>query len=61
MTAVLPLIEMDESSRRDVLAPLFREMGFKDVFDYHGQAMEQGKDLVMWNVTRPELASTISR
>jgi hypothetical protein len=44
------LIAMDEAQlRRDVLVPLFREMGFKDVFEYHGQAMEQGKDIVMWN------------
>ena len=44
------LIGMDEAQlRRDVLVPLFREMGFKDVFEYHGQAMEQGKDIVMWN------------
>ena len=43
------LLEMDESRlRRDVLIPLFREMGFKDVFEYHGHAMEQGKDIVMW-------------
>jgi len=43
------LLEIDESRlRRDVLIPLFREMGFKDVFEYHGHAMEQGKDLVMW-------------
>jgi hypothetical protein len=44
------LVEMDEARlRRDVLVPLFREMGFRDVFEYHGQALEQGKDIVMWN------------
>lgn len=41
------LLDMDEARlRRDVLVPLFREMGFRDVFEYHGQAMEQGKDIV---------------
>jgi hypothetical protein len=50
------LLEMDESRlRRDVLLPLFREMGFKDVFEYHGHAMEQGKDIVMWTA---DLAGT---
>src|SRR5262252_6844312 len=34
--------------RRDVLVPLFREMGYKDVFEYHGGSQEQGKDIVMW-------------
>ena len=40
---------MDEATlRRDVLIPRFKAMGFRDVFEYHGGAMEQGKDIVMW-------------
>jgi len=31
-----------------VLIPLFRAMGFQDVFSYHGGAGEQGKDIVFW-------------
>lgn len=34
--------------RQSVLIPLFREMGFRDVFEYHGGPQEQGKDIVMW-------------
>lgn len=33
---------------RKVLLPLFKEMGFRDVFYYHGGAGEQGKDIVFW-------------
>ncbi len=43
------LRELDEAAlRRDVLLPLFRAMGFGDVFEYHGGVLEQGKDIVMW-------------
>ncbi len=34
--------------RREVLIPLFRAMGYQDVFHHHGGALEQGKDIVMW-------------
>jgi hypothetical protein len=34
--------------RTEVLIPLFREMGFRDVEHYHGGVEEQGKDIVMW-------------
>src|SRR5215813_13079058 len=43
------LCKMDEGQlREDVLIPLFRAMGFRDVFHYHGGDQEQGKDIVMW-------------
>lgn len=34
--------------REQVLIPLFRAMGFRDVYHYHGGALEVGKDIVMW-------------
>src|ERR1017187_9823031 len=34
--------------RKEVLIPLFRKMGYKDVFEFHGGSQEQGKDIVMW-------------
>ena len=34
--------------REDVLVPLFKAMGFRDVVHWHGGSMEQGKDIVMW-------------
>ena len=40
------LKEMD--LRTEILIPLFRAMGFRDVRHYHGGAGEQGKDIVMW-------------
>jgi hypothetical protein len=41
--------EMSEDElRRSVLIPLFRKMGFRDVYDYHGGSLEHGKDIVMW-------------
>lgn len=40
---------MDEAHlRTQVLIPLFRAMGFQDVFHFHGGVLEQGKDIVMW-------------
>ncbi len=46
------LSELDERSlREDVLIPLFKAMGFRDVSLHHGGSLEQGKDIVMW---RPE-------
>jgi hypothetical protein len=40
---------MDEATlRTHVLIPLLREMGYQDVFEYHGGAGEQGKDIVCW-------------
>src|SRR5438270_8400261 len=37
----------EETVRKHILIRLFREMGFRDVTDYHGTT-EQGKDIVMW-------------
>src|SRR6266511_232462 len=46
------LAEMKERAlQSDVLIPLFRAIGFRDVQLYHGGPLEQGKDIVMW---RPE-------
>lgn len=43
------LVEMDEEQlRTKVLIPLFKAMGFRDVYHYHGGSLEQGKDIVMW-------------
>ena len=40
---------LDENDlRTKVLVPLFQAMGFRDVFHYHGGALEHGKDIVMW-------------
>lgn len=43
------LDKMDEDRlRRQVLIPLFKSMGYRDVTHYHGGPLEQGKDIVMW-------------
>jgi hypothetical protein len=43
------LQNMKEADLRiQVLIPLFKAMGFKDVFHYHGGTGEQGKDITMW-------------
>jgi hypothetical protein len=43
------LADMDEEQlRTQVLIPLFKKMGFRDVYPYHGGPLEQGKDIVMW-------------
>lgn len=34
--------------RNQVLIPLFSRMGYSDVADFHGGALEQGKDIIMW-------------
>lgn len=34
--------------QKEVLIPLFRAMGFRDVKHYHGGPNELGKDIVMW-------------
>jgi hypothetical protein len=34
--------------RKVVLLPLLRAMGYQDVYEYHGGAGEQGKDIVCW-------------
>ena len=45
------LLEMRESElRKDVLIPLFKAMGYRDVYDYPGSG-EKGKDIVMWAPT----------
>jgi hypothetical protein len=38
----------EDQLREEVLMPLLRAMGFRDVFRYHGGSLEQGKDIVMW-------------
>ena len=38
----------EDKLRAEVLIPLFRAMGFRDVFEHHGGSLEQGKDIVMW-------------
>jgi hypothetical protein len=38
----------EEKLQTEILIPLFQAMGFRDVRHYHGGAMEQGKDIVMW-------------
>jgi hypothetical protein len=41
--------QMNEADlRKKILIPLFVRMGFRDVREYHGGALEQGKDIVMW-------------
>ena len=40
----------EELLRTAVLIPLFKAMGFRDVFHYHGGSLEQGKDIVMWKI-----------
>lgn len=42
----------EDEFRGTVLVPLFQKMGFKDVFEYHGGPLEQGKDIVMWEEGR---------
>jgi len=43
------LAKMNEKQlRTQVLIPLFKAMGFRDVSHYHGGSLEQGKDIVMW-------------
>lgn len=43
------LSEMDEEQlRTEVLIPLFKAMGFRNVWHYHGGPLEKGKDIVMW-------------
>lgn len=34
--------------RQLVLLPLFKAMGYEDVFEYHGGSLEQGKDITMF-------------
>ncbi len=42
---------MTEAQLREmVLIPLFRAMSFRDVTHFHGGPLDQGKDIVMWNV-----------
>ncbi len=38
----------EDKLRQNVLIPLFKQMSFQDVFEYHGGPQEQGKDIVMW-------------
>ncbi|MBA3572394.1 MAG: hypothetical protein H0W34_10575, partial [Pyrinomonadaceae bacterium] len=38
----------EDRLRKEILIPLFAQMGYGDVFEYHGGPLEQGKDIVMW-------------
>ena len=38
----------EDQLSQEVLIPLFKEMGYKDVFYYHGGSGEKGKDIVFW-------------
>lgn len=38
----------EEQFRIEILIPLFIKMGFKQVVDYHGGPIEQGKDILFW-------------
>jgi len=41
--------KMDDSAlRKEVLFPLLKAMGYKDIHEYHGGSGEQGKDIVCW-------------
>jgi len=43
--------KMNEAAlRKEVLIPLLRAMDYKDVYEYHGGAGEQGKDIVCWKL-----------
>jgi hypothetical protein len=43
------LQSLNESElRENILIPLFKKMGYKDVRHWHGGILEQGKDSVMW-------------
>ena len=44
----------EDELRTKVLIPLFKAMGFKDVFHYHGGTLELGKDIVMWKEDEDE-------
>lgn len=47
------LREMTEDElRTEVLIPLFRAMGFRDVKHFHGGSLEKGKDIVMWEADK---------
>lgn len=34
--------------RAKILIPLFYEMGFREVADFHGGSLEKGKDIIFW-------------
>ncbi len=38
----------EDDLRKEILIPLFKKMGYQDVYEYHGGSLEQGKDIVMW-------------
>jgi HEAT repeat protein/GTPase SAR1 family protein len=40
----------EERFRREILIPLFRAMGFKDVIEYHGGIAEKGKDIIYYTM-----------
>lgn len=49
MLAKEAIQNMNEADlRTKVLIPLLKAMGYQDVFEYHGGAGEQGKDIVCW-------------
>lgn len=47
LTPATLLTMREKTFRADVLMPLFKAMGYKDVVEDHG-ATEKGKDIVMW-------------
>lgn len=38
----------EDELRREILIPLLKRMGFRDVYEHHGGENEQGKDIVCW-------------
>ena len=44
----------EDQLSREVLIPLFKAMGYRDVFYYHGGSGEQGKDIVFWESDKLE-------
>lgn len=46
--------------RKYVLIPLLKAMGFQDVFEYHGGAGEQGKDIVCWSPDKLGVRSNLA-
>lgn len=44
--------QMNEAAlREEIIIPLLRKMGFRDVFHWHGGTGEQGKDVVCWKLS----------
>lgn len=41
---------IEDDLREEVLIPLLRSMGYRDVSKYHGGDNEKGKDVVCWSL-----------